>query len=205
MRRFALLLLFIPLALPGAAQAFRLAEALPAFPNNPVERISAPIDGVFYDSATHCDPKPKPGMVRFQGWLETHVGGGEWGTFRCEKWGPGSASLHAEGRAIDWHLDARDPASQREGTRLIRMLLAPDRAGNPTALARRMGVEEIIWDCSYWGAGMTDFTRYGECFTKQGQRRKRVNPTLAHMDHLHLGLTKPGAAARTTFWRAAKR
>jgi hypothetical protein len=152
-RRLALLLMLVPLAVPGAAQAFRLAEALPAFPKNPVERISTPIDGVFYDPATHCDPTPKPGMVRFQHWLETHVGGQAWGTFRCEKWGPKSASLHAEGRAIDWHLDSRLPASRREGTRLIRMLLAPDRAGNPHALARRMGVEEIIWTAATGAPG----------------------------------------------------
>lgn len=204
MRRFALVWIFL-LSLPGTAHAFRLAGDLPASPNNPVERISAPIDGVFYDSATRCDNKPRPGMVRFQRWLEANVGGGAWGTFRCERWGPKRASLHAEGRAIDWGLDSRDPAGRREGTRLIRMLLAPDRAGNPHALARRMGVQEIIWDCSYWGAGMAEFSRYGKCFGKQGQPRKRVNPTLAHFDHLHIGLTKPGAAARTTFWRSAKR
>jgi len=46
-RRFALLLTLIALAVPSAAQAFRVAEALPAFPNNPVEKIHAPIDGVF--------------------------------------------------------------------------------------------------------------------------------------------------------------
>ena len=37
--------------------------------------------------------------------------------------------------------------------KLIELLLAPDKAGNQHALARRMGVEELIWDCSYWGAG----------------------------------------------------
>lgn len=204
MRRFALVLICL-LSLPGTAHAFRIAEALPAYPNNPAERVKAPIDDVFYDRATHCSAKPKPGMALFQRWLQANVGGQAWGTFRCEKWGPKSASLHAEGRAIDWHLDSRDPAARREGTRLIRMLLAPDRAGNPHALARRMGVQEIIWDCSYWGAGMAEFGRYGECFNKQGEPRKRVNPTVAHMDHLHIGLTKPGAAARTTFWKTGKR
>ena len=29
-----------------------------------------------------------------------------WGSYRCEKWGKREASLHAENRAIDWHLDA---------------------------------------------------------------------------------------------------
>ena len=32
-----------------------------------------------------------------------------WGSYRCEKWGKGQASLHAENRAIDWHLDVAYP------------------------------------------------------------------------------------------------
>ena len=64
-----------------------------------------------------------------------------------------------------------------------------------------MGVEEIIWDCSYWGAGMTQFKRYSPCFGKDGTPRKRVNKTIAHRDHIHFGMSKRGAAARTSFWR----
>ena len=122
-----------------------------------------------------------------------------WGSYRCEKWGKHQASLHAENRAIDWHLDVRAPADRRAAERLIRLLLAPDAAGNPQALARRMGVEELIWDCGYWGAGMTEFSQYSPCF-KRGRLRKRVNTTVAHRDHVHLGLTRAGAAARTSFW-----
>ena len=59
------------------------------------------------------------------------------GTYRCEKWGKKQASLHSEGRAIDWHLDATKAADRREAERLARLLLAPDSLGNPQALARR--------------------------------------------------------------------
>jgi hypothetical protein len=64
-----------------------------------------------------------------------------------------------------------------------------------------MGVEEIIWDCSYWAAGMEQFNKYSPCFNKHGEPRKRVNKTIAHRDHIHFGMTKRGAKARTTFWR----
>ena len=114
-----------------------------------------------------------------------------WGSYRCEKWGKHQASLHAENRAIDWHLDVRAPADRRAAERLIRLLLAPDAAGNPQALARRMGVEELIWDCGYWGAGMTEFSQYSPCF-KRGRLRKHVNPTVAHRDHVHIGMTRRG-------------
>ena len=122
------------------------------------------------------------------------------GTYRCERWGKDSASLHAEGRALDWHLDRSNAADAREAQRLIRLLLAPDEAGNPQALARRMGLEEIIWDCGYWGAGMPDFRPYSVCFDKHGKARKHVDVTLAHRDHIHFGLSKAGAAAQTSFW-----
>ena len=55
-----------------------------------------------------------------------------------------------------------------------------------------MGVEELIWDCGYWGAGMTDFKPYGDCYTKRGKLRKKVDKTAAHRDHVHIGMTKAG-------------
>jgi hypothetical protein len=86
-------------------------------------------------------------------WLERNAGGVSWGIMRCEKWGKGRASLHAEGRAVDWHLDSARPADRREARRLIDLLLATDAAGNPHALARRMGIQEIIWNCRSWWSG----------------------------------------------------
>jgi hypothetical protein len=74
-------------------------------------------------------------------------------------------------------------------------------AGNPQALARRMGVEELIWDCGYWGAGMSDFEPYSVCYSERGMLRKHVDKTVAHRDHLHIGMTRAGAQARTSFWR----
>ena len=75
------------------------------------------------------------------------------------------------------------------------LLLAADAAD------RRMGVEELIWDCGYWGAGMTQFEPYPACFNA---RRKRVDPSVAHRNHIHIGLTKAGAARRTSFWSVAR-
>jgi hypothetical protein len=189
--------------LAPAAHAFRLpADALP-LKGNPANRLAAlPPDPVEYDAARRCDPKAKPGTERLVAWLQRNVHGVFWGSYRCERWGRGQASLHAENRAIDWHLDASSPEDRRAASALIGLLLAPDSAGTPQALARRMGVEEIIWDCSYWSAGMAQFARYSPCFGKDGTPRRRVGKTVAHRDHIHLGLTKRGAAAQTTFWSA---
>jgi hypothetical protein len=204
MRLRALLPLALSAAalLPAAAHAVpKLPTVLPPVAHNPADRLTKlPVEPPVYDAATHCSSTPRPGMTRFVAWLDGHAAGESWGTYRCEKWGKGSASLHAEGRAVDWHLDVRDPAQRRAGYRLIRLLLAPDKAGNPQALARRMGVEELIWDCGYWGAGGAAFSKYSVCFSSHGQRRTRVDPTAGHLDHIHIGLSKAGAAAKTSFW-----
>ena len=169
---------------------------------NPADDLAhLPIEASVYDEATHCAPKPRPGMLKLQAWLEDNVRGVFWGSYRCEKWGKREASLHAENRAIDWHLDASAARDRKEARRLIDLFLATDSAGNEQALARRMGVEELIWDCEYWGAGMSDFIPYRPCYGKRGKLRKNVNTTVAHRDHVHIGMTLAGARAKTSFWR----
>jgi hypothetical protein len=194
----------VTLAVAAPAGAFRLGPTVAPVAGNPADRLAAlPADPEEYDPATHCSPASRPGMVSLVAWLARHVRGTSWGTYRCEKWGPHEASLHAENRAVDWHLDVSVPADRAAARDLIDLLLAPDRTGLPHALARRMGVEEIIWDCSYWGAGMEDFKGYSPCLNKNGERRKHVDPTIGHLNHLHIGLSKAGAAKQTSFWTAA--
>jgi hypothetical protein len=188
-----LLSVLILLALPSTALG---ARANPAD-----ELVDIPIEASVYDPATHCSSKPRPGVVALQGWLEDNVRGVFWGSYRCEKWGRHEASLHAENRAIDWHLDASDAADREAADELITLLLATDSAGNEQALARRMGVEELIWDCEYWAAGMPELQAYRPCYGKRGKPRRRVDTTVAHRDHVHIGMTRAGAKARTSFWR----
>jgi hypothetical protein len=201
-----MLALFATLLVAAPAHAIIRLPAVPTqVAHNPAERlVDQPIEDSVYDPATHCTRKPQPGMAALQRWLEANVRGVSWGTYRCEKWGKHAASLHSEGRAIDWHLDAHNAADRRAAERLARLLLAPDSLGNPQALARRMGVEEMIFDCGYWGAGMTQFEKYDPCYTKRGTRRKHVDPTVGHINHLHIGLTRAAAARRTSFWSAAR-
>jgi hypothetical protein len=193
----------LTLAAAAPAAAFRLGAAPDPVARNPADRLAdLPADPEEYDPATHCATTTRPGMVALVAWLGRHARGASWGTYRCEKWGPHEASLHAENRAVDWRLDVRNPVDRAAGRALIDLLLAPDRTGLPHALARRMGVEEIIWDCSYWGAGMDEFKPYSPCFNENGERRKHVDPTVGHLNHLHVGMSKAGAAKRTSFWTA---
>ena len=191
-RRLTLLgLALLALALPASATAA----------GNPADALAAvAIDAYRYDHAKDCRKSPPPGTLALKAWLAKSAGGTFWGTMRCERWGNGRASLHAEGRAIDWHLNVHRSADKREASRLIRLWLATDRVGNRHALARRMGIQEIIWNCRSWWAGGDGMRPYSACYDSKGRRRK-VDDTTAHRDHLHVGLNWLGAKKQTSFWR----
>jgi hypothetical protein len=192
--RFALLTLIAVAAALPAGSAFGVT-------GNPADRLAdLPIDDYSYDRARDCRKRPTPGALALVGWLERNAAGTSWGVMRCERWGKNSASLHAEGRAVDWHLDASRPADRREARRLIHLWLATDRAGNEHALARRMGIQEIIWNCRSWWSGSDAMDKYSACYTERGKLRKRVNYTEAHKDHIHIGLSWAGARERSSFW-----
>jgi hypothetical protein len=200
--RYVLPVILLALLAPAAQAYPKLPDPLPPVKGNPANALlDVPIEDSSYDGATRCKNSRHAGITALANWLGANTRGVFWGSYRCEKWGKHSASLHAENRAIDWHLSVHSAADRRAAASLIALLLAPDRDGNPEALARRMGVEEIIWNCGYWGAGMSDFEPYSPCFTRSGKPNRSVDDTTAHRDHVHLGMTYAGAAARTSFWR----
>jgi hypothetical protein len=191
---------FAPLTLAVVVCCLPAGPALGA-PANPADRLAdLPIDDYAYDHARECRRRPAPGALALVDWLERNARGTSWGIMRCERWGRNSASLHAEGRAVDWHLDASRPADRREARRLIDLWLATDRAGSQHALARRMGIQEIIWNCRSWWSAAEGMGQYSACFTERGRRRRNVSPTAAHRDHIHIGLSRAGARKRTSFW-----
>jgi hypothetical protein len=169
---------------------------------NPANRLAhLPIDDYRSDDAARCRRKAMPGALALERWLAQNVRGTTWGILRCSKLSRRRYSLHAEGRAVDWHLDAGSAVDRRAARRLITLLLAADRAGNPHALARRMGIQEIIWNCRSWWSGADRLGQYEPCLNREGRPRRRVSVTIAHRDHVHIGLNLDGARKRTSFWR----
>lgn len=194
----------LAIALTLALVVTAKATALPN-PANDKRLLGKPIENLRYDPGTRCSRKPKPGMRALVGWLERNWAGQSWGTYRCEKWGRGSFSVHSEGRAVDWHLDARRRSQKRAAMRLIHRLLETDRAGNPVALARRMGVQGIIFNCRSWFSSPEGrLGGYSYCERRNGKQkpRRRLDPTQAHIDHLHIELNKRGSRGKTSFWRS---
>jgi hypothetical protein len=192
MRYIVCLAAVLALAIPT------VATALPSVTANPANKLlSRGIDPIQYDPATHCNGGHIPvGTKAMLAWLERNANGVNWGEYRCEIWGKHSASLHSAGRAIDWH-----PTTMKDGYALVKLLLAPDKAGNVAALARRMGVQGLIFNCKAWfGSWDGQMGDYSYCYDKKGRRKHNLDPTQAHMNHVHIELNLRGAAEKTTFW-----
>ena len=206
MRRYVPLFLAIACATTLAVVSIAGAVSpLKGNPANDARLLNKPIEASRYDDGTHCQAGTRRGTRALEQWIGRHFRGVSWGSYRCEKWGPGSFSIHAEGRALDWHLDAGNAGQKRNAMRLIDMLISSDRKGEPTALARRMGVQGLIFNCKQWFAGMTGLSNYDYCYRRDGKRRRNLNRTEAHMDHIHIELNWAGARMKTSFWRWGRR
>ena len=200
-----ILVLLISAAMFVAAGAAAPASTSPPVPSMSVKLSRTPLDKERYVRATGCSKGAQRGMVAFQRLLERTGGpGSSWGIYNCRRIaGSSSLSLHAEGRALDWRLDVKKPAERAQALALIKALLAPDAEGRPHALARRLGIEELIFNCRYWGAGMPRMGRYRYCYS--GNRLTTgLDRTLAHRDHIHIGMNWAGAREQTSFWRALR-
>jgi hypothetical protein len=196
-------------ALAGLALALIVVAASAASikpshnPANDPRLLNKPIEDFRYDYAKRCRDDMPPGMRALRRWLEQNVRGESWGIYRCEKLGPGNYSLHSEDRAIDWHLDRNIPADKRAAMDLIHTLLATDKNGNYAALARRMGVQGLIYNCRDWWSGMQGLGKYSYCFKPNGNRIHHLDPTQAHQNHVHIELNWPGAKKKkTSFWHS---
>jgi hypothetical protein len=174
-----------------------LAPVAAAKEDNPANSLlTYPMDPYRTDPTRGCAKGPQPGAVALRSWLESRFIGQSWGIFNCRKVAGSSRwSLHAEGRALDWKLDAYDKAQRQAGDRIVALLLRKDKNGNPDALARRMGLQEVIWRCRVWSSARGGPRPYAPC------ANPNVDKTIAHRDHIHIGLSWAGARKRTTFWR----
>jgi hypothetical protein len=195
-----LVLVLCGCALACAIGASALAGLRPNPANDP-RVLNEPLDSYRYDYAERCRSKVPPGVRAMQHWLEDNVRGETWSVIRCEPLGDG-LSIHSEGRAIDWALDAKVRRERRAAKRLIRTLLQKDANGNPHALALRMGVQGLIYNCKQWYGNAKKLGPYSYCFNRRGKRRRQLDRTAAHMDHVHIELNWHGAREKTSFWQS---
>ena len=134
-----------------------------------------------------CDPVAKPGVRAFSTLvLNAYRDTTSLGIVRdC---GIGESSEHKEGRAFDWGVSATNPKHVAEVQELLGWLLSTDRAGNPHANLRRLGIMYVIWNKRIFksyapGAGWQPYTG--------------PNP---HTDHVHFSFGWNGARKTTSFF-----
>jgi len=155
-----------------------------------------------YSSVGNClnPPVNQPGVVEFRSMLIERYGIGG-GIFRCDS---GQNYEHGQGRALDWMVNRFDPVQNAMANEVINWLMAPDAAGNPHAMARRLGLGQIIWDDTfhnfYGGYYKADYTpctpaMYG-------------NPAYAgtcHTNHIHFAFSWAGALRHTSWFTTSPR
>ena len=153
-------------------------------------------DYAAYDPQSHCVDKVLPGtdfLLRLL--VRQHPGTRYASALRaCSS----STSEHQDGRALDWGVDADDPREKALADAWLAKIFTTDRQGNPHAMARRMGIMYIIWDDYIYSAYRNFEPRlYTTC-----DPRNKCSKTTRHRDHVHVSLSRAGAAAQTSFYRA---
>jgi hypothetical protein len=140
-----------------------------------------------YVGQSTCSPGAKPGTTAFANLLlRTYPSSRSLGISRA--CGVGGKSEHKEGRAFDWGVSvnkAKDRASVRA---LMKWLLKRDAYGNRYAMARRLGIQYMIWNRRIWGAYAA------------GRGWRKYTGSNPHTDHVHFSLSWAGARKKTSFW-----
>ncbi|USQ76426.1 peptidoglycan-binding domain-containing protein [Ornithinimicrobium cryptoxanthini] len=125
-----------------------------------------------------CDPVAKPGVIAVANLLgQAYDRPGYTLARSCID----LRSEHYDGRAVDWQLNAYDPMDRRIGDAAATWL-----TDNDGEVARRLGIQSVIWNNRSWHASDGTWRAYA------GQS--------PHTDHIHISLTWDGANMRTSWW-----
>jgi len=180
----------------GTALATTLAVAsvllaVPATAKEPraPHHYSSAIEGLAgYSPQSTCSPTAKPGTVAFANLLlRTYKNSRSLGIVRaCNV---GGTSEHKEGRAFDWGVSAFNAQDRRSVNAVMHWLLKKDKYGNRYAMARRLGIQYMIWNHRIWGS------------YKASSGWRRYTGSNPHTDHVHFSLSWKGARKLTSFWR----
>lgn len=186
-----------PLARLGAVLA-TAALLLTVLPGSVTSAGAAPVeDYARYDGQSTCADEVLPGTeFLLRHLVRTHPGTRAVSTLRaCSG---SSTSEHKDGRALDWGVDADVPREKALADAWLERIFATDRRGNTHALARRMGIMYVIWDDRIYSA----YNGFQERLHRPCERLADCSKTARHRDHVHVSLSRAGAAAQTSFYRA---
>ena len=142
-----------------------------------------------YQPQTFCDPVAKPGVVAFGALLTATYPDTTVVDIARSCASESGSSEHKDGRALDWGANYKNPQQLAEVQQVFSWLFAPDAAGNPNAMLRRLGIMYVIWNKQIWGSWSQSWQPYS-C----------SGVTACHQDHVHFSFDWAGARKRTSFW-----
>jgi hypothetical protein len=174
------------LTVSGTALAFALTVGMApaahaAIPSPPTKALPAALDArPPYEPQVSCDPRSKPGVVAFASLMLVRYRTGAQGFYRpCQ----GSTSEHYDSRALDWMLNVNNPTQKAIANSVTAWLSA-----NNGAMARRFGINYMIWNRKIWGV------------YAPSQGWKAYTGAVPHTDHIHFSFSWDGAMKRTSWW-----
>ncbi|MGB3764884.1 MAG: cell wall-binding repeat-containing protein [Ornithinimicrobium sp.] len=169
------------LTLPKDKLTADAGESTMAVPAPPSKSLPSTLDAApGWQYSYSCDPNDKRGMVAFAELVSKHYNRPRYTTSRsCFA---GSTSQHHEGRAVDWNMDVYNSSDKAIGDAVAYWLTS-----NNGEMARRFGVQSVIWNKRSW------------YLYSPGSWRDYTGPS-PHTDHLHISFTWDGAMKRTSWW-----
>lgn len=187
--------LLVPLALVGSVLGVA-APASAATPGTP--KFAKAIDSYpRYEAESGCDPTPKPGAQAVVRLLNATYGT----AIRSNISRPCTAgsSGHEEGRSIDWMTNSRVPEQRVVAESFLDWLLRDDQYGNHYAMARRLGIQYVIWDSRIFSLYNTSagWREYSNCVTV---RTSPVDDNICHRNHVHISFSWAGARGETSWY-----
>lgn len=148
-----------------------------------------------YVEQSSCDPGVKPGTAKLATLLAATYRGTTWASaYACGT--DGVRSEHYEGRAIDWMVSVRNATQKADATAVLSWMLATDTHHNRFAIARRLGVQYIIYNNRIWGSWNGAWAPYNNCATHPEASMDNA----CHRTHMHISLSWNGALGLTSFW-----
>ena len=181
-------------AAPPAAAGGAPPPPVPATPTG----LPTDIEGLSpYVPPTGCDLRNRVGTVRLAQLLQKTYGA-TYGLTRSCTSATTPSSEHYDGRAVDSFFNVRNTTERAEAAALLAWLFAKDKAGNPYANARRLGVMYVIWNDKMWSSYRPSegWRPYSSCASTPASSYD----TACHRNHIHFSLSWEGANGRTSFW-----
>ena len=172
--------LAMPVLAVWAASSAEAATSAPV-PAPPTKALPVALDvKAPWQPQVSCDPVDKPGVRAFGDLMLATYRSGSYGVSRyCA----GDTSEHYDGRALDWMLSVNNPDQKAIADSVTAWLSA-----NDGAMARRFGIQYIIWNKHMW-------REYDP-----GRGWAPYSGSDPHTSHIHFSFTWDGAMRRSSWW-----